>query len=60
MKMKQQRTDDGLEWLRAIRRKIAAECDYDPRKLGDRYRRLEVELRAQEQEKALALHDKRK
>ena len=35
--------DDGLGWLREIRQKIAQECDYDPHKLGDMYRRIYAE-----------------
>ena len=35
--------DDGLGWLREIRRKIAEECDFDPHKLGDMYRRIYAE-----------------
>ncbi len=30
--------DDGLEWLREIRRKMAAECNYDPFEAGRRSR----------------------
>ena len=56
--MKRQQTDDGLEWLRDIRRKIVAECDHDPRKLGERYRRLDAELRQKEQQQASALREK--
>ena len=26
--------DDGLEWLREIRRKMAAECNHDPYEMG--------------------------
>ena len=33
--------DDGLEWLRAIRRQIAAECNYDPYEMGRRLREQE-------------------
>jgi hypothetical protein len=32
--------DDGLEWLRDIRRQMAKEFDYDPKKAGDYYRRM--------------------
>ena len=38
MKMKKQH-DDGLEWLREIRREMAKQCNYDPKKLGELYRR---------------------
>ena len=34
---------DGLEWLRDIRKQIAAECHYDPKEMGDYYRRLQQE-----------------
>lgn len=30
--------DDGLEWLRVIRRTMAAECDFDPAEMGRRSR----------------------
>ena len=30
--------DDGLEWLREIRRQLAAECNYDPYEMGRRIR----------------------
>ena len=33
--------DDGLEWLREIRRKQAAECNYDPFEMGKRLRERE-------------------
>ncbi len=33
--------DDGLEWLREIRRKMAAECNYDPYEMGRRLREQE-------------------
>jgi hypothetical protein len=32
---------DGLEWLREIRRKMAAECNYDPYEMGRRLRERE-------------------
>jgi hypothetical protein len=32
--------DDGLEWLREIRRKMAKEFNFDPRKAGEYYRKL--------------------
>jgi len=32
--------DDGLEWLRKIRRQMAKQFDYDPKKAGDYYRRM--------------------
>ena len=37
MKMKY---DDGLEWLREIRRKMAKEFNYDPKKAGEFYRKM--------------------
>ena len=33
--------DDGLEWLREIRRQMAAECNYDPYEMGRRLRERE-------------------
>ena len=36
--------DDGLEWLREIRRKLAAECNYDPYEMGRRLRELQKEF----------------
>lgn len=38
MKMK---TDDGLEWLREIRRNMAEEFENDPKKLGEHVRKLQ-------------------
>jgi hypothetical protein len=32
--------DDGLEWLRDIRRRMAKQFDYDPRKAGEHYRKM--------------------
>ncbi len=32
--------DDGLEWLRDIRRRMAKQFDYDPRKAGEHYREM--------------------
>jgi hypothetical protein len=32
--------DDGLEWLREIRREMARQFEYDPKKAGDYYRRM--------------------
>ena len=33
--------DDGLEWLRDIRRAMSAECNHDPRIMGAKLRALE-------------------
>lgn len=33
--------DDGLDWLRDIRRKIAAKFGNDPHRLGDHLREME-------------------
>jgi hypothetical protein len=33
--------DDGLEWLRDIRRRLAKNFDYSPRKAGEHYRALQ-------------------
>ena len=35
--------DDGLEWLREIRRRMAAECNYDPYEMGRRIREFQKE-----------------
>jgi IS30 family transposase len=32
--------DDGLEWLREIRRKMAKQFNYDPKKAGEYYRKM--------------------
>ena len=34
-------TDDGLEWLRDIRREMAAEAGNDPRRMGATLREME-------------------
>jgi|APTNR8051073442_1049403.scaffolds.fasta_scaffold125395_1 hypothetical protein len=34
-------TDDGLDWLREIRRNIAAKFDHNPHRLGDHLRAME-------------------
>ena len=36
--------DDGLEWLRDIRRQMAAEANYDPVEMGRRLREIEREM----------------
>ena len=36
--------DDGLEWLRAIRREIAAESNHDPAEMGRRLRERERQM----------------
>jgi hypothetical protein len=33
--------DDGLEWLREIRRKMAARFDHDPRKAASYYQKMQ-------------------
>ena len=33
--------DDGLEWLREIRRKLAARFDHDPRKAATYYQKMQ-------------------
>ncbi len=38
MKMKD---DDGLEWLREIRRKMAVKFDHDPRKAAAYYQKMQ-------------------
>ena len=38
------RRDDGLEWLREIRRKLAAECNYDPYEMGRRLREIQKQF----------------
>ena len=35
--------DDGLEWLREIRRTMAAQCNYDPFEMGRRIRERQKE-----------------
>ena len=37
------RRDDGLEWLREIRRQLSAECNHDPYEMGRRLRDLQKE-----------------
>ena len=37
--------DDGLEWLREIRRKITAEFDHDQQHIGDYLRKREEGLK---------------
>jgi IS30 family transposase len=32
--------DDGLEWLREIRRRMAKQFNYDPQKAGEHYRKM--------------------
>jgi hypothetical protein len=39
------RYDDGLEWLREIRRKLSAECNHDPFEMGRRLREREKEYK---------------
>ena len=34
--------DDGLDWLRDIRAKLAQRCDYNPYKLGEYYASLQA------------------
>ena len=36
--------DDGLEWLRDIRRKLSAECNYDPYEMSRRLREMQKEF----------------
>lgn len=36
--------DDGLEWLREIRRQMAADANYDPSEMGRRLRAIEREM----------------
>ncbi len=33
--------DDGLEWLRDIRRKMAAKFDHDPKKAAAHYQKMQ-------------------
>ena len=37
--------DDGLEWLRAIRRKLAAEFHHDPKQMGRHYREMQRQFK---------------
>ena len=39
------RHDDGLEWLRDIRRKLSAECNHDPFEVGRRLREREKQYK---------------
>jgi len=39
-----QSRDDGLEWLREIRRKITSEFDHDQTRIGDYLREREKEM----------------
>jgi hypothetical protein len=58
MKAIKTKYDDGLDWLREIRRKIWDDCGHDLKKLEALHREAygrEVERRKQ----AAALHDKR-
>ena len=34
------KTDDGLEWLREIRRQMAKQFNHDPKQAGEYYRKL--------------------
>ena len=52
--------DDGLGWLREIRENIARECDYDPRKLGDTYRKIYAEEMARRGTQTIALREEKK
>ena len=36
--------DDGLEWLRAIRRELAAKANHDPAEMGRRLREREQQM----------------
>jgi hypothetical protein len=36
--------DDGLEWLREIRRKMSAECNHDPVLYGERMREFQKQF----------------
>jgi hypothetical protein len=38
--------DDGLDWLREIRAKLAQKCDYNPYKLGEYYASLQAPYQA--------------
>ena len=37
--------EDGLEWLREIRRQLAAEANYDPAEMGRRIREVQNEYK---------------
>lgn len=46
MKTKSRQThDDGLEWLREIRRQMAAEANDDPHLMGQKLREMEKKYR---------------
>ena len=59
MKKSKLKHDDGLEWLREIRRKIWDECDHDLNKLMARYRRVHAEEMERRNARAMILRDKK-
>ncbi len=50
--------DDGLEWLRDIRRKIWDECDHDVKKLMQRYREAHEREVERRKHQGMALREK--
>lgn len=52
--------DDGLGWLREIRENIARECDHDPRKLGDMYRKIYAEEMERRSSRTAVLREEKK
>jgi hypothetical protein len=36
---------DGLEWLREVRKKMAANCHNDPKMMGDYFRRIQKQYK---------------
>jgi hypothetical protein len=38
--------DDGLDWLRKIRRSMAEEFNHDPKKMGAHYRQMQRQYAA--------------
>jgi hypothetical protein len=39
--MMKKKHDDGLEWLRAIRRRMAPQFHHDPKQMGRHYREMQ-------------------
>jgi hypothetical protein len=49
--------DDGLEWLREIRRQIDERCGHDLKKLGEYYRKFDSKYPIHEATPALMLRE---
>ena len=59
MKKTKPKYDDGLEWLREVRRKIWDECDHDLDKLMAHYRQIHQEETARRAAQTAVLQDKK-